>query len=177
MVFIEKEVKLLNIDLVKTISRLEELWAVKKYDTTLYDVYFDTDKDTYGVQRKNIRIRFTSQGDVLTLKHRIPAKEYKAAYEDEYDVDGIQTREDLSSQWYVPKWAKYKRRISYAHNGLIFDIDMYPNIPPLMEIEAESLQEIYRGIKLLWLQKNGTATCGARWLFKRYNRTVETFSK
>jgi adenylate cyclase class IV len=61
-------------------------------------VYFDSDEDTYGIQRKNIRIRFTSQGDVLTLKHRIPAQEYKAAYEDEYEVDGVQTKQHLANQ-------------------------------------------------------------------------------
>lgn len=175
MVFIEKEVKLLDIDLIQTISRLEALWATKKYDTVLYDVYFDTDANTYGSQRKNIRIRFTSQWDVLTLKHRIPAKDYKAAYEDEYEVNGLQASSHLADQGYVPKRAKYKRRISYQYEWLTFDIDMYPNIPPLLEIEALTLQEIRRWVKLLWLQKNSTATCGARWLFRRYNRVVDTF--
>lgn len=177
MVFVEKELKLLDIDLVKTISRLEALWAVKKYDDVLYDVYFDTACDSYGAERKNIRIRFTAQWDVLTLKHRIPSDEYKAAYEDEYDIDWSQAKKYLLQQWYVPKWSKYKRRISYTYDGLLFDIDMYPGIPALLEIEAETIQDIRRGIQLLWLQKKSTATCGARGLFKRYNRTVDIFPK
>jgi hypothetical protein len=95
----------------------------------------------------------------------------------EYDVDGTDTLESLIDQWLQPTWAKYKRRISYSYEDLLFDMDMYPWIPALLEIEADSVQAIRRGIKLLWLEKKNTATCGARGLFKRYNRKIDIFPK
>jgi len=36
----------------------------------------------------------------------------------------------------VPYRYKAKKRVSYALNGVAFDIDMYDAIPPLLEIEA-----------------------------------------
>ena len=173
MVFIEKEVKVLDIDLAKTIASLEWLWATKNYDTILYDKYFDTHEDHWAQLRKNVRIRFTAQWDVLTLKQRLPNKDYKAAYEDEWSIDWEKAQEVLHTSGFVAKRAKYKRRISYTYQDMIFDIDLYPTIPPLLEIEAQSLQTIRKGITLLWLEEKQIATCGARGLFKRYNRQVE----
>lgn len=177
MVFIEKELKILQINPVSLIAKLEILGATKNYDKTLYDIYFDDGDASFGVQKKNVRIRFSAAGDCLTLKHRIPNNDYKSAVEKEYDVDGTGTLESLIDQWLQPTWAKYKRRISYSYEDLLFDMDMYPWIPALLEIEAYSLQAIRRGIKLLWLEKKNTAICGARGLFKRYNRQVDRFPK
>jgi adenylate cyclase class IV len=98
MVFIEKELKILQINPVSLIAKLELLGATKNYDKTLYDIYFDDTQATYGSQKKNVRIRFTAAGDCLTLKHRIPNTEYKSAVEMEYDVDGTDTLESLIDQ-------------------------------------------------------------------------------
>lgn len=176
MVFIEKELKILNINPIALIAKLESLWATKKYDSSLYDVYFDTPSDDFGAQRKNVRIRFSNGGECITLKHRLQSDEYKAAIEHEYDVSWHDAIDTLEQQWLKPKRSKYKRRISYQLDDMLFDMDLYPGIPALLEIEADSIQRIRKGIRLVWLEQKNTTTCGARGLFKRYERQLNRFA-
>jgi adenylate cyclase class IV len=51
-----------------------------------------------------------------------------------------------------------KQRIAYRHKGVHFDIDIYPDIPPLLEIEAEDKKTIYKWIKKLGMKKKTLAT-------------------
>ena len=70
---------------------------------------------------------------------------------------------------------KKKYRISYTLDGLEFDIDDYfylddrSLIPPLLEIEAHTREEIYEWIKKLWLENNRQEKWGSRKLFNHYN--------
>jgi hypothetical protein len=69
---------------------------------------------------------------------------------------------------------KKKHRISYQLMHLEFDIDDYyiwdnsKIIPPLLEIEARSKDEIDIMVKKLWLTDHQIETWGSRKLFEHY---------
>jgi len=46
-------------------------------------------------------------------------------------------------------WKKTKSRISFVHGDVQFDIDIYPGLKPLFEIEADCEKKIYKRVRKL----------------------------
>jgi hypothetical protein len=69
---------------------------------------------------------------------------------------------------------KKKYRISYSYDNCEFDIDDYcfwdneKKIPPLLEIEANTVEEIEKQIKKLWLESHIKKNWWSRKLFQYY---------
>ncbi len=47
-----------------------------------------------------------------------------------------------------------KKRIRYQLDGIVFELDFWPRIPMVLEIEAPSVDEVKQGAKLLDLDWN-----------------------
>lgn len=151
---------------------LERLWAERKPEKTIFDIYFDKQWDkTLKEENKWTRIRYQSWKAILTLKKRLDKanKKVKIAREEEYYCSAW-TVNLLEENGLTPTRMKYKKRISFHKGDVCFDIDMYPGIPPILEIEAPNKKTIYKRVKKLWLQKKDQSVCGTRGLFKRYGR-------
>ncbi len=63
-----------------------------------------------------------------------------------------------------------KKRISYVYSrlGLRFDIDTWPHIPTYLEIEGESEEKIFEGMKLLGLDQKDSTNENAKEIFAKY---------
>lgn len=174
---IEKELKILEIDPVSVQKRLLALGATKSFEGMVHDIYYDTPKGTLAKRQKRIRIRKKGTYHLITLKKGIPSRGIKSAHETEIIVDNPQDIDRLLVAYgLLPSREKKKKRISYSCDGVVFDIDLYKNIPPILEIEAEDKRTITKWIRKLWLQKKTTATFGAYGLFKHYNLTPRKLS-
>ncbi len=167
---IEKELKILEIDPLQVQEMLISLGATKVFEGSVHDTYYDTSDKTLVGEKKRIRIRKKGTYHLITFKERIPASGIKSAHETEIIVEDPKEIDTLLQTYgLIPTWEKSKHRISYTYGGVTFDIDMYGNIPPILEIEATDKKTIMQRIDKLWLQKKTTATFGAHGLFKHYN--------
>lgn len=170
MGIVEKELKILHVDLVQLIVSLEQLWAVRESMWSVCDHYYDKKNGSLKKEsNKRVRIRYWVEWNKVTLKERIPAKNIKKAQEEEFYIKQWTCVDTLlSKRWLFPSRQKYKTRVTYRYGSIQYDIDLYPWIPPLVEIEADSYKKIKEGIKKAGLAEYTTSTSWARWLMKRY---------
>ena len=132
---IEYEARLLNIDIISTIERLEQLNA--KRIGTFYQkrLIYDLKPPKEG---KWIRLRSNGKESTLTIKE-IKTGTIDGTHELEINVsDFDDTIEILRFLGYLPRSFQENFRIEYDLNGVRFDLDKWPMIPPLLEIEGNS---------------------------------------
>ncbi len=173
MSLLEKEIKVLHIDLISLIVNLEKIGAQRVNMGSVCDHYYDLPDDSLQqTSSKRIRIRYQKWWNKLTMKKRIPSNSMKIAHENEFTIDNYHSVKVLLWEYgLVPKWQKYKTRMTYVFGDIQYDIDLYPWIPPLVEIEAMSEEKVRYWIEIAWLGNYKTSTSGAVWLMKRYGKT------
>lgn len=105
-------------------------------------------------------IRLRSNGKVTTLT----VKEVKSLRVDgtkelEIVVSNFDdTNEILMKLGYIPRTFQENFRIEYTLGGVNFDLDKWPMIPPHLEIEGKSEEDVLKAVKLLgWSGDDMTA--------------------
>ena len=151
----EYEVSKLEVFFDEVIQKLERIGAKKVgvYHQKRY-VY-----DFIPVQ-KGRWIRLRSNGKVTTLT----VKEVKSLRVDgtkelEIVVSNFDdTNEILMKLGYIPRTFQENFRIEYTLGGVNFDLDKWPMIPPHLEIEGKSEEDVLKAVKLLgWSGDDMTA--------------------
>ena len=99
----------------------------------------------------------------------------KIADEWEREISDVESfKKVLEKYWMQETREKKKYRISYSIWKFEFDIDDYylgddkNIIPPLLEIEAETSEELLEWVDKLWLQDKRQEKWGSRKLFAHY---------
>ena len=166
---IEREIKILDIDVKKTVKKLEKFWAKKTFEGVLVDHY-------YSFWEKKIRLRNLEDWNVIVcLKTKLNEwKDIKSAIENEILVSKSQAEKIVSWRGLKYERSKCKRRMSYKIKNISFDIDFYPNISPLIEIEAPNSKDIFSWKKKLFGSKKAK-TFGAKKLHKYYSVSLPQF--
>lgn len=183
---LEKEIKILDIDVLSIQKQLEKLWAVKTFEGYIHDVYYDfhdEETSTHKMEENKRLFRVRQKGDIhmYTIKRKRNKKKdwwekwFKIADEWERDITDVESfKKVLEKYWMKETREKKKFRISYALDNCEFDIDDYfmwdekNIIPPLLEIEAHTTGEINDWIKKLDLSGHRTEKWGSRKLFAHY---------
>lgn len=190
---IEEELKILDIDIKKLTSKLEEIGAKKIFEWEIVDRYFDTealDLDTNtNIWKRSLRIRTRITKDTedtyYTIKRKVKwwdkgKKKTRSCYEKEFEIKECDHFEQiLADMWLRNSRSKRKQRISYAieirlpeadkTEKVKFDIDTYEWIPSLVEIECESEKVTEYLIQKLGLTEHKTLSTGSRGLFRHYD--------
>lgn len=175
---LEKEIKILEVDIKKITLQLEKLWAQKHFEWFIHDVYYDFPADGKNKMEANnrlFRVRKRGETHLYTIKRKRTDKKdwwekwYKIADEGEREITDVDSFKRVL-EWYGMEKVREKKkyRISYSLNNMEFDIDTYEEIPTLLEIEAHTKEEIDDFIIKLWLQDNIKKDFWSRWLFKYY---------
>ena len=176
---LEKEVKILEIDVDDICKKLEDFWAKKTFEWIIHDVYYDfpngeNSKHKMHGNKRMFRIRKKWEIHLYTIKNRREDVEKKedVIAKDEYEMeitDVISFTEVVKKYGMQKTREKKKYRISYNLDWIEFDIDKYENIPTLLEIEWGSHKNIEFWIKKLWLKKYKQLLWWSKKLFKYYN--------
>jgi adenylate cyclase class IV len=63
-----------------------------------------------------------------------------------------------------------KKRTSYVyhHFAVRFDIDIWPKLPPYLEVEGSSIEAISKGLKLIGFSMNEASSISGKELFEKY---------
>ena len=181
---LEKEIKILEVDVIKLQKKLEKLWAIKTFEGYIHDIYYDfpgEDGDKMEANKRLFRVRQKWNIHMYTIKRKRNKKSewgekgVKIADEGEREITDVESFTKVLEKYGMKETREKKKfRISYALDNLEFDIDDYfmwddrNTIPPLLEIEAQTSQEIYSWIKKLDLENNRQEKWGSRKLFEHY---------
>ena len=150
----------LNIDSLISVSQeivFNDIWY-----NFLTSKVFNSIIEKYGVNtNKWIRLRQTGNQVTLTVKHILEnpnttegLQQYglSSINETELDVESIElARKFLETLGFYHRNYQEKKRISYVYESmsLEIEIDSWPLIPPYIEIEGKTEEEIYSFAKLL----------------------------
>lgn len=175
---LEKEVKILEIDKNEIINKLIEIWAEKVFEGDIHDVYYDFLDWMKEKMRKNdrqFRIRKRWDEYLYTIKRkRMKEKDgwidwLKMADEWENIITDIKWFEIVLEKYWMKKTREKKKfRTTFTLWKITFDIDEYEDIPVMMEIEAETKEEIDSYINKLWLENHIQKSFWSRGLFEYY---------
>lgn len=189
---LEKEIKILDINPEEIIAKLEGFGAKRTFEGFVHDVYYDfPEEDENNKMEDNkrlFRVRKKGETHMYTIKRKRNKKKdwwekwVKIADEGEREISDVESFQKVLDKYGMEKIReKKKHRISYQLMHLEFDIDDYyiwdnsKIIPPLLEIEARSKEELEIMVKKLELQDHQIETWGSRKLFEHYNQEYNYF--
>lgn len=143
---IEHEAKILNIDPEATEHLILDKGGQKLAERFIRRYVYDI---TPGDQSKWIRLRDTGDEITLTVK-QITSDAIDGTHEIEVTVDDFAaTNALLGMMGFTPKSYQETKRTSFILDGAQVEIDTWPQIPPYVEIEAGSKDEVVRVAGLL----------------------------
>jgi adenylate cyclase class 2 len=154
----EKETKVLNVDVRNLISKLIKLDAEMVFDNIRTITYFKNvkdDREPFLKLTEEEKLKLSSQMDGKEVKLFVSRKE-----------ECVQLLHTLG---YEPVTEAKARRISYEWEGIDFDIDEFPQIPAFLEIDlCESKYTLQDILKKLNLEKNERGEVSTPDIYKKY---------
>lgn len=180
---LEKEIKILEIDRIQVIEKLESFWAEKTFEGFIHDVYYDFPANPNLKMEDNdrlFRVRKKWEEHIYTIKRKRKdikkSENLNAKDEHETEITDVESFSRVLEKYGMTKTREKKKyRISYKLHGIEFDIDKYDDIPHLLEIEANRREEIDILVQKLWLEKNEQMIWWSRSLFAHYGKEYLTF--
>ena len=161
----EIEIKVLEIDVKKVVTRLRELDAE-------FVGLFGQRRFTYDINPKteNKWIRLRTDGFRTTLCFKsIESDKIDGTKEVEFEVPDFAAANEFLECIGIPsKQYQENRRSKYMIDGVEVDIDHWPLIPPYLEIEGQSEQEVMDTIKKLGLEDGKITSLNTQDVYKKY---------
>ena len=151
----EVEVKIRNIDKEQIIEQIEKLGAQKIFTGRVIDYRFDTPERDLSRLGKALRIRQKGRYIFLNLKGKKKSIE-NITGRDEIGVKISNFRimhKILNELGYIKIFELNKYRSEYRTDEVTFDIDEYPGLSPILEIESSSYETVEKYIKKLGLDE------------------------
>lgn len=138
----------------------------------------------FGINpNKWVRLRETNGKTTITIKH-ILNKKLKTKYETqmqpvletEMEIPSIESGNAILEQLgFSFRNYQEKKRIRYVLNNTEVDIDSWPLIPPYLEIEGESDEQIDSIVKILELSNKEIVSCNTSEVYKKYGLDIYRF--
>ena len=179
----EFEIKFLEVDVPELEKKLIKIGSKKVGEYDYSRAVFDYSDLRLEKKHAWVRIRTDGKESTLTYKERIGIKSNDGRIADEgmkeieIIVDNYKkTYEFLKSIGFVVKIEVKNKRIRYVKENVVFDIDLYPQIPPYLEIEADSLAEAQNAAHELGFNLEKSLICSAKQIFKRYGINLDDYS-
>lgn len=138
----------------------------------------------FGINpNKWVRLRETDGKTTITIKHILNEqlqKEYgtkmQPVLETEMEVPSIKSGNAILEQLgFSFRNYQEKRRTTYDLDSVEIDIDSWPLIPPYLEIEGNSDEEIKKVIEKLGLQNKDIVSCNTADVYKKYGIDLYQF--
>lgn len=144
----EIEVTFLDINIEAIREKLVAIGAVHKITHHSKRKLFDLQGLPLDTQNKWLRLRDEGNQITLTYKHRGASDDW--IQETEVSVSDFETTAKiLESVGFIVKRYEENNREKWEYNGVFFDIDSWPLIPPYIEIEGTSLEKIQKAAREL----------------------------
>ena len=167
----EIEAKFLEIDVPLITQKLTDLGAKKEFDKVFKEWIFQGAGETQKEWEKTFkRIRIRDQEDKVFMTFKENKKwGLSDTTEIEFEVSSApKAKELLEASGISEIRFQEKRRVHYELDHVDIEIDYWPGIPALLEIEAKSEAEVKVTAKRLGLDFRKAVFIDARQVYKRY---------
>lgn len=171
----EFEIKFLEVNVPELEKKLLEIGARKagEYDyiITLFDYPdFRLDKDNSW-----LKLRTEGKETTLSFKQRIGVKSRDGSIPDEgmkeieiVVEDYQKTYEIFKALGFIIKREMGKKRIRYTKGKAVYDIDFWPQIPPYVEVEADSIENAKAAAREAGFDPEKGLICSASNVYIKY---------
>ena len=166
----EIEARILEVDVSEMRRRLKQIGAKKVFDGKVHTIIFDFSSESLKRKGQMLRLRTFGKQAVLCYKGKPNAsKKFKLKEEIEVSVDNFKdTALILKRLGFKKMWSYTKRRESYKLGKATVEIDKYPKIPALIEIEAPTGKEVVALVKKLGYEMKDTTNANFPEILKLY---------
>lgn len=171
----EIEARFIEIDIEELVTKAVSLGGVDLGEHLLEETIF-YDKDlTWSPAGRYARIRSYDGKHVFTHK-QITADTIDGAEEIEFTVDKPeQLKAFLEKMELVPFRVQQKKRRKVKFDGVVLDIDSWPKIPPMLEIEGDTEQHVKDIAEKLGLDWNKALFIDPKKIIENYGYDVSNF--
>lgn len=170
----EIETRFLEIDVPALTQQLTELGAVDRGEIMLNDIIFYDPELLWQSLGKFVRLR--KKGDVVTLTYK---------HTSSHTIDGTQEVEFAVSDMHAARafveaigLAAYrtveKKRHTFTLDAVSVDIDSWPKIPPYVELEGDSIEEVRAVAEKLGFAWENRFDASPGQVFKKYGYDINT---
>ena len=165
----EFEARLLECDYKTIITRLKELNAIFVGDNLQLRYCYD-----FNPVRENSWIRLRTNGNKTTLTIKeINDSTVAGTKESEIEVSSFEeTDKILNKLGYFARSIQENRRVQFILDGVEVDIDLWPYIPPYLEIEGNSEESIVAIIEKLGLDYSKFTTLDVSGVYDYYGKPL-----
>lgn len=149
----EIERTILEIDVDEVKKKLEKIGAKKFYERKQLRKIYDFPDKRLDKEDAWIRLRTDGEKTTLTLK------KHTKGFDEEIEVsvgDFEKTNMLLKRLGLEDLYTQENKRIRYKLGKITFDIDFWPRIPPYLEVEAETEEDVKKGVELLGFKMKDT---------------------
>ena len=125
--------------------------------------------------KKWIRLRRTNDKTTLAVKHILDNKGsvLQNLMETEITVPSFEETDALLQQLgFVHKSYQEKKRIIFELDGHEIDFDFWPGIPPFMEFEGSSMDDLKALLELLGYSMDDVVSCTADEVYRHYGKNM-----
>ncbi|MFQ6009579.1 MAG: class IV adenylate cyclase [Candidatus Aenigmatarchaeota archaeon] len=165
----ELEVMILEINKDEIIKKLESLGAERIRDVRMKIKMFDYPDERLRKEISFLRLRDEGDRSVLTFKKMKHQEGVKCMDEFETKVSDPDAIEKLlKAIGLVATRHQEKDRVTFKKDGITFNVDEWPGAPPLLEIEAETMDKVRQGVEMLGFKMEDTCAIGGREFFEKY---------
>lgn len=157
------EVKVLNISLKETCRLIDNLGANKVFDATRTIKHFDYNDKRLSKRKETLKL--TEEGT-----HKVTWE--KGKEEIKFVINNPQAFIKWLAKIGMSQITLVKaRRISYEWKGIDFDIDVFPHIPPFLEIDMGTSKSSLKDIlKKLHLENNEVLEISTPGIYSRQHK-------
>lgn len=161
----EFELKVLEIDVLSMVEKLEKLGAKKRWEKFFRRYVYD-----FTPPKENSRVRLRTDGSQTTLTIKeITNDDIDGTKERETAVECFEiTHQILNKLWYTHKAYQENRRTSYLLGKIELEIDQRPMIPPYLEIEAQDKESVLQCAKKLGFVEEQLTAINTKKVYQKY---------
>jgi adenylate cyclase class 2 len=165
----EIEAKVLEVDPEEIEEKLDDIGAEKKWSYDIESEFFDF-PDGRIEEDGLLRVRWREDKTFVTRKKDASYDEAKVMEEIEFEISDRDAFKDFLKSLGLEKIkSSSKHRTKWTRNDTEFVIDQLDVIPPTLEIEAPSKEEMKQGFRDLGFSMDETVNWGAKKMFEKYD--------
>jgi len=177
----EIEVKFLDVNKTEIENKLKALGAELVSSNIQHSKSFDFEDKRLADKYSWVRLREQEGKVTLAYKERLGVSDNslkdKGMKEIEINVSEFENTEKLlDALGLIPKFYEEKRRTTYVLDSVTCDIDEWPLIPPYLELEGSSIDELKSVAKKLDLPWEESCMCSAMQVFEKHGIDENSFS-
>lgn len=164
----EIEAKVLEIEPDSVRNQLQEHGAEQLFADEVRSLFFDY-PDGRIEENGSLRLRQRGEDAFITLKQDVSREDAKVMEETEFYVDNADAAQAFLEQLGLEKiHESSKYRETWEKGDVLYVIDRYPGVPPLLEIEAPSLDALEQAYEELGYSMDDTVSWDAHDVMTHY---------